>query len=185
MQVLDFIEVRKWLQKGRFMHQYPNFGHGPLIPYQANWGERRSATGDWRKGHAGKTFCGTCSGWAGVSMIGWSDEFFDHKDSLVKTRLLVLWEHQLVIRHAQGNLDGHRTNPTHRQGPHAGWLKNVHRVAPKIVACNNDLPVNGVQNGVQLIQNSPLEYVLLVLKVLILIGFYLVSLACFRAASVC
>jgi len=35
-------------------------------------------------------------------MIRMSDEIIDHKDSLVKTRLLGLWEHQLVIRHAQG-----------------------------------------------------------------------------------
>ena len=42
-------------------------------------------------------------GRAGAGMIRRSDEIFDHKDSLVKTRLLGLWEHQLVIRQAQDN----------------------------------------------------------------------------------
>jgi len=40
-------------------------------------------------------------GWAGAGMIRRSEEIFDHKDSLVKTRSLALWEHQLGIRHAQ------------------------------------------------------------------------------------
>jgi hypothetical protein len=34
MQVVDFIEVRKWLQKGSVLQQDSNFCHDPLIPHQ-------------------------------------------------------------------------------------------------------------------------------------------------------
>ncbi len=36
-------------------------------------------------------------------IVGKPDEIFDHKDSLVKTRSLAIWQRQLVIRHAQVN----------------------------------------------------------------------------------
>jgi hypothetical protein len=35
--VLDFIEVRKWLQKGLKLQQDSNLCHDSLIPNQANW----------------------------------------------------------------------------------------------------------------------------------------------------
>jgi len=35
--VLDFIEVRKWLQKGSFVQQVSNLCHDPLIPHQSTW----------------------------------------------------------------------------------------------------------------------------------------------------
>ena len=38
MQVVDFIEVRKWLQKGSILQRYSNLSHDPLIPHQSNWG---------------------------------------------------------------------------------------------------------------------------------------------------
>jgi len=61
MQVVDFIEVRKWLQKGSFIQQDSNLCHDPLIPHQSNWGERHSVSVDGRKGLFRKTCCGTCS----------------------------------------------------------------------------------------------------------------------------
>jgi hypothetical protein len=34
-------------------------------------------------------------------MLERSDELFDHKEGMVKTRSLALWENEIVIRHAQ------------------------------------------------------------------------------------
>jgi hypothetical protein len=39
MQVVDFIQVRKCLQKGWFWQQNSNLCHDPLILPQASWGE--------------------------------------------------------------------------------------------------------------------------------------------------
>ena len=36
MQVVDFIEVRKWLQKGSVLQHSSNLCHYPLIPHQSN-----------------------------------------------------------------------------------------------------------------------------------------------------
>jgi len=60
MQVVDFIQVRKWLQKGSILQQYSNLCHDPLIPHQSNWGERHSVSVDGRKGNSGTTCCGIC-----------------------------------------------------------------------------------------------------------------------------
>jgi len=35
--VVDFIEVRKWLQKGSILQQDSKLCHNPLIPHQSNW----------------------------------------------------------------------------------------------------------------------------------------------------
>jgi len=37
MQVVDFIEVKKRLQKGSISQQDSSLRHDPLIPHQSNW----------------------------------------------------------------------------------------------------------------------------------------------------
>jgi hypothetical protein len=60
--VLDFIHVRKWLQKGSILQQNTNLCHDPLIPHQSSGGWKALGLQELRKWWMGKTCCGTCSG---------------------------------------------------------------------------------------------------------------------------
>jgi len=49
MQVLDFIRIAKWLQKGYFSQQDSSLRHDPLIPHQSTWAREALVFQGFRK----------------------------------------------------------------------------------------------------------------------------------------
>jgi hypothetical protein len=76
--VIDFFEIRKWLQKGSFSQQDSKLCHDPLIPHQLNSAREALIFKCLEKWWCEKTCCGICSNGPGLGMIRRSDGLFDH-----------------------------------------------------------------------------------------------------------
>jgi len=78
IQVIDFIQVGKWLQKGSILQPNSNPCHNPLIPHQSTWAREALGFQGLRKMVVRKNLLWDLFRWAGVGMIRRSDELFDH-----------------------------------------------------------------------------------------------------------